>query len=652
MTRKGYFMKSRRKPLKPWIAVSCLFLLTLLPTQAAWSLSGAEMLSEFRAVKLTNVDSQALFSDESIARAMDYLASININTVLVAVWNSSGANGDYTLYPSALMDSMFGVPVHPSFAGRDMLQRVIIEAHRNGMEVLPWFEMGFSTSYGQNGGHILQRYPHWALLNSSGQLVVKNGFDWMSPLNPEVQDFIYNLTIEVCENYDIDGVEYSDRIPAMPVEGGYEPSTVAKYKEEHDGEEPPSNFSDENWKRWRADIMNDWFQRVRDGVKAIDQNLLISSSPSAYPWAYDQYLQDAKSWIEDGTADNLIPQIYRYNYNDYLFELNKSLSFIDPAFHHLIYSGILIKVGSYRISPELLKQSLQANRDHNLAGEAHFFYEGLRDNGNELGDTLLASFYAEPALSPDRDGYIRRPKASIQNEDDPNTVSAGDWYISGIQGFNPNILICESHDSLATIDYHFNVPFSAYFDLYSYNLTGVKACKNAHYTLFGENDTLEAIVDQTLLANKGWQKLGALYLDKGMQKLITLDNSLAAGTEKLTADATMIMINRKLSPDLLISSIEHRENPQHTLPQAFQLHAYPNPFNPVTTIQYHLSRPEAVTISVYDLSGKQVFQQYYPRQSAGLQQITIDLSNQASAIYFCRVSTSIQSANQKLILLK
>jgi hypothetical protein len=299
-----------------------------------------------------------------------------------------------------------------------------------------------------------------------------------------------------------------------------------------------------------------------------------------------------------------------------------------------------------------MKQSLQANRDHNLAGEAHFFYEGLRDNGNELGDTLLATYYAEPALVPDRNGYIRRPKATIQNEDDPNTVATGNWYVSTIQGFNPNILICENHDSLSTIDYHFNVPFSANFDLYAYIVTGSKASKNAHFSLFGENDTLETMIDQTRLANKGWQKIGTLYLEKGSQKIITLDNSLATGTEKLTADATMIMINRKLSPDLLITAIEHRENPQPTLPHSIQLSAYPNPFNPETTLQYTLKRPEAVTISVYNLSGKEVLKQYYPRQEAGTQQISLDLSHQASGIYFCRVLTSLQSASHKLILLK
>ena len=35
-----------------------------------------QQLEEFRGVKLTNVDSNVLFSDQNIADAMDYLASI------------------------------------------------------------------------------------------------------------------------------------------------------------------------------------------------------------------------------------------------------------------------------------------------------------------------------------------------------------------------------------------------------------------------------------------------------------------------------------------------------------------------------------------------------------------------------------------------
>ncbi len=152
-----------------------------------------EPLREFRAVKLTNVASDVLFSDASIAAAMDDLAALNINAVLPVVWNGSGADGTHTLYPSLVMDTTFGRPIHPRFVGRDMLRRVIIEAHRNGMEVLPWFEMGFSPSFSQDGGYMLAQKPEWAALGVDGEPVVENGFDWMSATHPEVQAFIHDL---------------------------------------------------------------------------------------------------------------------------------------------------------------------------------------------------------------------------------------------------------------------------------------------------------------------------------------------------------------------------------------------------------------------------------------------------------------------------
>ena len=47
----------------------------------------AQSLQEFRAVKITDIDSQILFTDENIAKGMDYLESINTNVVLVVVLN-------------------------------------------------------------------------------------------------------------------------------------------------------------------------------------------------------------------------------------------------------------------------------------------------------------------------------------------------------------------------------------------------------------------------------------------------------------------------------------------------------------------------------------------------------------------------------------
>ena len=613
------------------------------------------MPEEFRAVKLTNVDSQLLFSDQSIAEGMDYLASIGINTVLTVIWNSSDADGDYTLYPSKVMDEYFNRPIHPAFNNRDPLQRVIIEAHRNGMEVLPWFEMGFSTSYSQNGGYILQLNPDWALLDKNGNLVVKNGFDWMSAIHPEVQDFILALAMEVVDKYDIDGIEYSDRIPAMPVEGGYEYETVELYKSEHGGSEPPQDHNNAAWKRWRADKLSQFFRNVRDSVKALGEYLTVSSSPSLYPWSYDNYLQDSKTWVESGISDDIIPQIYRKNYSEYAFELNKSLNNF-PNHRDVYFAGMLIKVGDYLITPEFLLDAIALNRQNNVMGEAFFFYEGLRANKNELGDTLRATHYKQDALVPLRKGQIWRPKATIVNEDDPGALITGTWKTSTIQGFKPNILLKDDTE-YAAIEYFFDVPFDAWFDVFAFIVTGPLATTQAHYVVYSETDSLTVLMDQSNTYKAGWQPLESVYLTKGTKKVLKLDNTNLTSGQKLSADAAMIMINRKLSPDVLVS-IPGDKQDRDSSPTDFQLFQnYPNPFNPVTTISYtvgaHHDVPVLVELSIFNLLGQKVATLVSAKQAAGKYEVQWDASGFSSGVYFYQLTTDQGfTETRKLVLLR
>ena len=58
--------------------------------------------------------------------------------------------------------------------------------------------------------------------------------------------------------------------------------------------------------------------------------------------------------------------------------------------------------------------------------------------------------------------------------------------------------------------------------------------------------------------------------------------------------------------------------PVKQLPETFSLEQnYPNPFNPETTIEYALSAPAAVTLSIYDLRGREVIRLVQEQQQAG-----------------------------------
>jgi len=327
-----------------------------------------------RGVWLTNVDSHVLWSEQEIEEAVNVCSEAGINTIFVVTFNKGN-----TTYPSAVMEKTTGVKIDSAFTGRDPLKELIEAAHKKDIKVIAWFEFGFSCSYNLNGGEILKRNPGWASAGVDGKLVTKNGFDWMNGFLPEVQDFMLSLILEVTRNYDIDGVQGDDRLPAMPVEAGYDKYTVERYKSEHNGAEPPKDIKDPKWVQWRAGLMTEFMKRIYTEVKKVNKNALVAMAPSIFPWGRDQYLQDWPLWVKNKYVDLIIPQLYRYNITEYKKLLNKITGGqIDRKDLKMFYPGILLKIGLYNADPKFLKKMVAENRKKGVNGEVFFFYEGIK----------------------------------------------------------------------------------------------------------------------------------------------------------------------------------------------------------------------------------------------------------------------------------
>ena len=327
-----------------------------------------------KGVWLTDVASKALDSRENIKQTVQRCKSIGLNNIYVVVWNRG-----HTLYPSKVMQKHFGVEVMPRFSKFDMLQTLIEEAHAEGLHVHAWFEFGFSSSYQEaDGGHILRKKPNWKAMDSKGRLVSKNGFQWMNAFDPEVQDFLLSLITEVVENYNIDGIQGDDRLPANPSTGGYDAYTISEYEKEHQGESPPENYRDANWVNWRASRLNLFAEKLYRTVKTLDSEVLVTMAPSIYPWSKGEYLQDWPTWVKNGWVDQIVPQVYRYDIASYRSTLEANLEFIIENRKHLFVPGILLQVDDYNPSKRFLKRMVQTNRDLGLTGEVFFFYEGLK----------------------------------------------------------------------------------------------------------------------------------------------------------------------------------------------------------------------------------------------------------------------------------
>ncbi|QEG32910.1 glycoside hydrolase family 10 protein [Bythopirellula goksoeyrii] len=325
-----------------------------------------------RGVWVANVGTPTLTTVEGIQEFVDLAAKCGINTIYVVTWNRG-----MTTYPSEIMLKESGIVVDPRYKDFDMLKEIIDAAHTKNIRVIGWFEFGFSCSYQQpDGGWLIRKHPEWAALDVKGNLVSKNGFQWMNGMRPEVQDFVLSLLKEILTKYDIDGVQGDDRLPACPSIGGYDPWTVALYKEQHEGREPPKNHLDPDWIDWRADLLNDFMGRMYHELKAIRPEAVVSAAPSIYPWCKQQYLQDWPMWIENGWVDEISPQIYRTEVAVYEAELKKIVDqFVAPENHHLLSPGILVLTADSDFNDaERVQGMVDANRAAGIDGEV-FFYD-------------------------------------------------------------------------------------------------------------------------------------------------------------------------------------------------------------------------------------------------------------------------------------
>jgi hypothetical protein len=202
---------------KQFIAFASLFICMLskgqdIPVRGTW---------------VTNVASEALNSRENIKKAVDQSKAAGLNHLFVVVWNKG-----VTIYPSKVLQKYIGVKQDDHYPGRDPLQEMIEEAHKQGIKVHAWFEFGFSYGYKDTSSIWFKRYPEWLGRNNKGELLQKNGFYWWNALHPGPQRLMRELVLEVVKHYDIDGIQGDDRLPAMPAEGGFDAYTASLYKKD------------------------------------------------------------------------------------------------------------------------------------------------------------------------------------------------------------------------------------------------------------------------------------------------------------------------------------------------------------------------------------------------------------------------------------
>jgi len=339
----------------------------------------AEPATEIRGTWLTTTANDALATPANTARTMKRLREIGLNTAYVECWK----NG-YTEFPSETLRRATGVshklnlPDQPP--ERDLLREAVEEAHRNNLKCFAWFEYGFIAA-AKGTDNELVRKADWLSRDIHGDVLAHNGFVWLNPLHPEVQELLIGIATDAVKNYEIDGLQFDDRFSWPGTEMGYDAYTRGVFAAEHGGADPPENPYEKLWVRWRADKVSDFARRFAIAIHKANPRVILSLSPAPYPFSYDVYMCDWPTWVKwDGASgvrwDQIVPQCYRRDYKSFDICLREQIAYMGDRRSDFVAAIRLVGDGPDLAAGDATKCATAA-RGAGIGGHCWWFSRGV-----------------------------------------------------------------------------------------------------------------------------------------------------------------------------------------------------------------------------------------------------------------------------------
>lgn len=136
------------------------------------------------------------------------------------------------------------------------------------------------------------------------------------------------------------------------------------------------------------------------------------------------------------------------------------------------------------------------------------------------------------------------------------------------------------------------------------------------------------------------------------------DGAVSVYAIDMDGDADMDVLSASLKDDkiawyenLMITNIDYITS--FNTPSKFQLtNNYPNPFNPVTNIEFDVKENCQVTLRIYDIQGKLISTLLDKNMPIGRHKVIFKANHLASGIYFYQITMGNYKATNKMILIR
>jgi uncharacterized lipoprotein YddW (UPF0748 family) len=277
-----------------------------------FSLASAQ---QYRAVYIPSFDTNTqAMCDEAIAEVL----STNLNQVFVQVrWRGDAAyipNREDDTYPnSEPRGQLYSI----SPADLDILQYYIDRLHNATppREVHAWLTTfnSWNRIYPPTSpDHVYLAHPEWITRRVDGSIYTSEDDAPLDPGIPVVQDYVYNIFMDVVRNYDIDGIHF-DYIRLIHENSGYNPVAKENFKArtgwDYDTENGGGKL-DEVYKAWRRDQISTLVQRVHTQTMLEKPWVNVSGFLVKFKDSVEFLGQGYNWWVAHDAIDILYPGCY------------------------------------------------------------------------------------------------------------------------------------------------------------------------------------------------------------------------------------------------------------------------------------------------------------------------------------------------------
>ncbi|MCC5925147.1 MAG: family 10 glycosylhydrolase [Bacteroidetes bacterium] len=547
---------------------------------------------------------------------LDGLKKAGINTIFFQVRTEGDAlyNSSYEPW-SYYLSGTEGIAPDPFW---DPLEFVIKEAHKRGMELHAWLNPYRAERviglFPRAESHVTNANPE--MLLTSGTIRI---FD---PGLPETKELITRVVMDIVRRYNVDGIHFDDYFYPYPPNN----MTVSDLQDAQTFQDHNRGFT--NIADWRRDNINRMVEAVHDSIKAVKPFVKFGISPfgiykNATPIgitgmdAYSVIYADPLAWLNDKTVDYLTPQLYWQfgGRQDYALLSQWWSQQTSAAERHLYTGNAPYRFASPSNWPvtEILNQ-LDFNRENpNIHGNVLFrarFITGLFISKG-LSDSLASRINRIPSVPPGLDWIEMEPLTERVDNVQIQTASNGN---SMELSWNPVQINRNNNDSLV------------FYLVYRVN--------NLEFDGVLTEDHVVALTGET-------------HFEDTFPSVRPMDLSYSYYVQAVGRNATVgpvsepanVLIETSIESSQIAGSIILEQN-------------FPNPFNPTTSIRFHLPETSYVELTVYDLTGRVVSVIDRGMRSSGTHQVNFDATNLTSGMYLYRLEAAGTTLTGKMTLIK